>query len=326
MRRHLSKTRVPTRPEPHREPGPEPSPEPGPEPLGSAVRVVTDSTACLPGDEGGGEGGGSGGGGVAPVVVPLRVLTPAGERREGVDIAPAEVAERIARGEHLSTSQPAPETFSAVYRDLVADGARAIVSVHLSGDISGTVGAAAHAGQRAMVPVRAVDSRTTAMALGFAALEAAACAAAGADVEHVVARAREVAAASRCLFLVDSLDHLRRGGRLSAGAAALGTALGVKPILEITDGRVTLVQRVRTRAGALDRMLTLAAGHAAGMDRPAVAVHHLGAPERAAAAADRLAAELHVTPVVTPVSAVLGTHAGPGALAVVVTELSGHTH
>ncbi len=281
------------------------------------MRVVTDSTACLP-DVDAGE--------AVPVIVPLRVLTPDGERREGDDITPAEVAARIMRGEHLSTSQPAPETFSAVYRDLAADGAQAIVSVHLSGEISGTVGAAAHAGQRAMVPVRAVDSRTTAMALGFAALEAASCAAAGADVEHVVARARQVAASSRCLFLVDSLDHLRRGGRLSAGAAALGTALGVKPILEIVDGRVSLVQRVRTRAGALDRMLALAAGHAAGMNRAGVAVHHLGAPERAAAVAERLAAQLPVTPVVTPVSAVLGTHAGPGALAVVVSELGGHAH
>ncbi|ACZ31234.1 degV family protein [Xylanimonas cellulosilytica DSM 15894] len=282
------------------------------------MRVVTDSTACLPDavdDD------------ASPVVVvPLRVLTPDGDRREGVDITPAEVAERIAAGQRLTTSQPAPEDFADVYRDLAADGAGAIVSVHLSGDVSGTVGAAAHAGQRAMVPVRVVDSRTAAMALGFAALAAAECPAHGADAEHVAARAREVAASSRCLFLVDSLDHLRRGGRLSAGAAALGAALGVRPILEIVDGRVSLVQRVRTRAAALDRMLAIAAEHAAGMERPGVAVHHLGAAERAEAAAGRLAETLGVVPVVTPVSAVLGTHAGPGALAVVVAELGAHAH
>ncbi|QAY71507.1 DegV family protein [Xylanimonas protaetiae] len=300
-----------------------PKPRPRPRPVTPAdaarpaVRVVTDSTACLP------EAGAADGG---PVVVPLQVLTPDGTRREGVDITPAEVARRIGAGQRLTTSQPAPEDFADVYRGLAAEGARAIVSVHLSGDVSGTVTAAAHAGQRAMVPVRAVDSRTAAMALGFAALAASSCAQAGADAVHVAARAREVAASSRCLFLVDSLDHLRRGGRLSAGAAALGAALGVRPILEIVDGQVTLVQRVRTRAAALDRMLALAVAHAATMERPGVAVHHLGAPERAAAAAGRLAEVLNVTPVVTPVSAVLGTHAGPGALAVVVAELGRHEH
>ena len=284
---------------------------------GPAVRVVTDSTACLPEDAGGVAG---------PAVVPLQVLTPDGERREGVDITPTEVAERIGSGQRLTTSQPSPEDFAGVFRDLVADGAHAIVAVHLSGHVSGTVAAAANAGQRAMVPVRTVDSETAAMALGFAALEAASCAADGMDAEHVAARAREVAASSRCLFLVDSLDHLRRGGRLSAGAAALGTALGVRPILEITGGQVSLLQRVRTRAAALDRMLALAVDHAAGMERPGVAVHHLGAPDRAEAAAARLAQALGVTPVVTPVSAVLGTHAGPGALAVVVAELGKHQH
>lgn len=283
-----------------------------------AVRVVTDTTACLPAPASAGP--------AAPVVVPLRVLTPDGELREGVDVTPAQVAARIAAGQRLTTSQPSPEDFADSYRAIAQEGAAAIVSVHLSGALSGTVEAAAHAGQRAMLPVRAVDSHTVAMALGFAAQQAAACAAAGSDAEHVAARASAVAASSRTLFLVDSLDHLRRGGRLSAGAAALGTALGVRPILEITDGQIRLVQRVRTRAAALERLLALAAEHAAGMERPGVAVHHLGAPDRAAAAAARLTELLGVSPVVTPVSAVLGAHAGPGAVAVVVAELGGHSH
>ncbi|QAY63073.1 DegV family protein [Xylanimonas allomyrinae] len=287
-----------------------------------AVRVVTDSTACLPHHPGvSPDGAGSG-----PVVVPLRVMTPDGELREGVDITPAQVAERIGAGQRLTTSQPSPEDFAAAYRALAQDGARAIVSVHLSGALSGTVAGAGHAGQRAMLAVRAVDSRAVAMALGFAAQAAAQCAAAGADAEHVAARAAAVAASSRTLFLVDSLDHLRRGGRLSAGAAALGTALGVRPILEIDDGAVRLVQRVRTRAAALERMLALAVEHADGMQRVGVAVHHLGAPERAADVASRLRERLDATPVVTPVSAVLGTHAGPGAVAVVVADLGGHSH
>jgi fatty acid kinase fatty acid binding subunit len=248
------------------------------------------------------------------------------ELREGVDVAPDEVAERIAQGERLTTSQPSPEDFARVYRDLAAGGARAVVSVHLSGDLSGTVRAAEHAGQRAMVRVRAVDSRTVAMALGFAATEAARCAAAGHDAEHVAGRAVEVASSSETLFLVDSLEHLRRGGRLSGPAAALGTALGVRPLLGMRDGRIELVQRVRTRKGATDRLVGLAVRRAEACRRAGVAVHHLGAPERAAAVAEALRTRLGLEPFVTPVSAVLGAHAGPGALAVVVAELGGHEH
>lgn len=281
------------------------------------VRVVTDSTACLPP---------AAPGVPAPLVVPLRVLAPDGEHREGLDLAPADVAERIEAGERLTTSQPPPEDLAAAYRDAARTGARAIVAVHLSGALSGTVDAAVRAGQRAMLPVRVVDSRTVAMGLGFAAQAAAACAAAGAGAAHVADRAAQVAGSGRTLFLVDSLDHLRRGGRLSAGAAALGTALGVRPLLEVRDGRIQTVQRVRTRAAAVDRLVALAVAHAAGCAAPAVAVHHLGAEDRAQAVAARLAAELGVTPVVTPVGAVLGAHAGPGALAVVVADLGGHAH
>jgi DegV family protein with EDD domain len=284
-----------------------------------AVRVVTDSTACLPdvvtfgtADD--------------PVVVPLRVLAGDEQLREGVDVTPDEVAARIAAGERLTTSQPAPADFAAAYRALADGGARAVVSVHLSGLLSGTVQAAGHAGQRAMVPVRPVDSGTVGMALGFAAREAAHCATAGYDADHVVARARAVAASSRTLFLVDSLDHLRRGGRLSAPAAALGTALGVRPILEIRAGRIELAQRVRTRRAAVDRLVEAAVEHASPMARPGLAVHHLGAEDRAAEAAATLRGRLGVDPVVTPVSAVLGAHVGPGALAVAVVDLGGHEH
>ncbi|MFD6175804.1 MULTISPECIES: DegV family protein [unclassified Isoptericola] len=280
-----------------------------------AVRVVTDSTACLPAGVVGAD---------TPVVVPLRVVAGEESWREGVDITPEEVAARIAAGERLSTSQPAPAEFAAVYRDLAADGARAVVGVHLSGDLSGTVRVAASAGQRSMIPVQAIDSRTVAMALGFAAREAARCAAAGHDAATVAARARQVAASSTTIFLVDSLDHLRRGGRLSAPAAALGTALGVRPILAVRDGRLEMAQRVRTRRAATDRLVELALRRAETCEEPGVAVHHLGVPDRAAELAARLRDGCGAEPVVTPVSAVLGAHAGPGALAVVVTELSGH--
>ncbi|WP_277211561.1 DegV family protein [Isoptericola croceus] len=292
----------------------------------AAVRVVTDSTACLPMPGDPGRAALWDGLDHGPLVVPLHVVTEGGSLREGIDVRPQDVAARIADGERLTTSQPSTAEFSEVYRELVADGASSVVSVHLSGELSGTFASAERAGLRAMVPVRAVDSRTAAMALGFAAVEAARCAAAGCDTEHVAQRAGEVAASAEAVFLVDSLDHLRRGGRLSAPAAALGTALGVRPILGVRKGRVELVLRVRTRSAALSRLVTIAVERARRATRPAVAVHHLGAPERAAEVAAQLVDRIGVRPVVTPVSAVLGAHVGPGALAVMVVDRGVHVH
>lgn len=297
-----------------------------PMPDSPAVRVVTDSTACLPAVDDATYAELWDAPGHGPLVVPLHVVTAGGSLREGVDVTPQDVAARIGAGESLTTSQPSTTELADAYRDLVADGAGSVVSVHLSADLSGTFASAQRAGQRSMVPVRAVDSRTAAMALGFAAVEAARCAAAGCDTEHVARRAADVAASAEAVFLVDSLEHLRRGGRLSAPAAALGAALGVRPILGLRDGRVELVQRVRTRKAATARLVEIAVGRARAATRPAVAVHHLGAPERAAEVAAVLAERLGVRPVVTPVSAVLGAHVGPGALAVMVVDRGGHVH
>jgi DegV family protein with EDD domain len=284
-------------------------------PAPQEVRVVTDSTASLPTGLSGG-----------PVVVPLRVLVGDEVYAEGEDVTPERLAELVAGGAQMTTSQPPPEAFAAVYRSLGDEGARSIVSVHLSGALSGTVGSAGTAAARSPLQVRAVDSRTSAAGLGFAARAAAECAAAGADTAHVAARAIEVAGTAHALFVVDTLEHMRRGGRLSGPAAALGTVLGVKPILKLSDGAVELSQRVRTRAVGAERLLEQAAGFVAEATRPVVAVHHFGAHDRALALAGRLHTRTRVDVEVTPLSAVLGVHVGPGTLAVVVADLGDHAH
>ncbi|MFD6444232.1 DegV family protein [Promicromonospora sp. NPDC060204] len=284
-------------------------------PAPQEVRVVTDSTACLPAGSTGG-----------PVVVPLRVLVGDEAYAEGEDITPDRLAELVAEGEQVTTSQPSPETFAAVYRTLGEQGVRSVVSVHLSGALSGTVGSAGTAAARSPLQVRAVDSRTAAAGLGFAARAAAECAAAGADATHVATRAMEVAATAHAVFVVDTLEHLRRGGRLSGPAAALGTVLGVKPILRLSDGAIELAQRVRTRAAGAERLLEQAAAFVAEAERPVVAVHHFGAHDRALALAGRLHTRTRADVEVTPLSAVLGVHVGPGTLAVVVADLGDHAH
>uniref|UniRef100_UPI000848461F PfkB family carbohydrate kinase n=1 Tax=Cellulosimicrobium cellulans TaxID=1710 RepID=UPI000848461F len=152
-----------------------------------------------------------------------------------------------------------------------------------------------------------VDSRTVAMGLGFAARAAADAALDGADVDAVARRALAVADSGRAVFLVDSLDHLRRGGRLSAASAALGTVLGVRPLLAVRDGRIQVVQKVRTRAAAVDRLVTVAAESAGRRREPVLAVHHLGDDDGARLLRGSLAGAGVGTDAVRTVAAASGT-------------------
>ena len=278
-----------------------------------SVAVVTDSTAYLP--AGLAERVGVG-------VVPLHVVLGRRTGIEGVQVAPDEVARALReRRVEVRTSRPTPAELVRAYR---ASGARDVVSVHLSGALSGTVDAAALAAREVAaegITVRVVDARTIAMGLGFAVLAAAEAARAGRTAEQVEERARSVAQGARLLFYVDTLEHLRRGGRIGAAAALLGTALAVKPLLHVVDGAIAPLERVRTSTRAVARMLDLAVEEAAG-EQVDVAVHHLAAPERADQLAEQLRGRvaglrsLHVS----EVGAVVGAHVGPGLLGVVVSR------
>src|ERR671928_1240813 len=205
------------------------------------VAVVTDSTAYLPTEAVERYG---------IEVVPLYVVLAGRSGEEGRDIGPADVARTLSvRGQHVSTSRPTPGDFVAAYRRCLASGADQLVSVHLSAELSGTWDAARlAAAQVGEHVVRVIDSRSTAMGTGFAVLAAARAAAEGADVGAVADAARETAAATRTLFVVDTLEHLRRGGRIGAAAAVFGTALAVKPVLHVEDGMVVPLEKVRTSA------------------------------------------------------------------------------
>lgn len=275
------------------------------------VRVVTDSTCALPAALVAAEG---------LTVVPLHVVVDGTEHLEGVDVDDETIAGAVAAEARVTTSQPAPAAFARVYDRLAADGAAGIVSVHLSGELSGTVHTAAAAATAAPVPVRVVDSRSAATGTGLAALVASRAAAAGAGLREVEQVALRVASSATTLFLVGSLDHLRRGGRLTRAAAAVGNVLGMRPLLTLRDGRIEVLAKVRTRAAATDRLVEIAREAAGRVRRPLVAVHHLDTPDEAAALAERLADVAAETVVVGPVGAVLGAHVGPGVLAVVVVD------
>lgn len=276
-----------------------------------SVAVVTDSTAHLP--EGFAERH-------AVRVVPLHVLVDGVVSLDGVETGPAAVAEAMSQRKIVTTSRPTPTEFVKEFRAALAEGADSIVSVHLSRELSGTWEAAVLAAQEVGPDrVRVVDSRTTAMGLGFAALHAAAAASEGADAAEVEAAAVTAAGCSSTLFVVETLDHLRRGGRIGPAAALLGTALAVKPVLHMSDGRILPLEKVRTMNRALARLVELAA-KAAEDDDVELAVHHLASPERAVELANRLeeAVPRSAGCVVSELGAVIGAHTGPGVLGVVV--------
>ena len=218
-----------------------------------------------------------------------------------------------------TTSQPSIGDFLAVYQPLVEEG-RDVVSVHISGGISGTVESARQAATdlRARKPQRRIEVIDTQSACGIIALTAmagAAAARAGGDIDAVTARVRSAVDIAKIWFAVDTLEFLRRGGRIGTAQAWLGGALKIKPILTV-DGEITPIERVRTSGRAFERMVDfLRARHADGCD--AWVVQHIQARDQADALADRGREIFGKDPVfVGEIGPVIGTHVGPGLLGV----------
>ncbi len=280
----------------------------------SGTVIVTDSTASLPAELARARG---------IRVVPLQVVIGARVLDEGPDGATPEVVAQALRDfVPVSTSRPAPALFADLYRSLESEGVEEIVSIHLSGEMSGTFESAQLAALEVDLPVHVVDSGQVGIATGFAALSAADVLEAGGTAQQAAEAALARGEAATSLFYVDTLEYLRRGGRIGAAAAILGSALSVKPLLEIADGKVAPRERVRTASRALSRLAELAV-EAAG-DRPVdVCVSHLASPERAgelaATLTERLAEGLEGREVMCgELGAVLGAHVGPGMVAVCV--------
>ncbi|MFJ3765126.1 DegV family protein [Streptomyces sp. NPDC090082] len=275
------------------------------------VAIVTDSTAYLPRQTRERH---------AITTVPLTVVIGDRALEEGTEISAQALAEALQKRRPVTTSRPSPEVFAEAYREAAAAGARGVVSLHLSAEVSGTYDAAVLAAKDAPVPVRVVDTRMVGMALGFCALAAAQVAEADGSLDEAVAAAEKRASGTSAYFYVDTLDYLRRGGRIGAAQALLGSALAVKPLLELDGGRIELREKVRTASKAIARLEEIAVERV-GSGSVDIAVHHLSAPERAAALADRLRERLPGVEQlqVSEVGAVIGAHTGPGLLAVVVS-------
>ncbi len=275
-----------------------------------AIRIVTDSTADLPAEVAESLG---------ITVVPLYVHFGDEQLRDGVDISSEEFFERLQRESRTpTTSQPPAGAFRDVYRNLAADGSE-IVSIHVSSKLSGTF-ASAQQGAAGLegTEVRVVDSGAASMALGMAAIAAVEAAGRGASIDGVVAAAEDLLGRAHMLVIFDTLEYLRRGGRIGRGMELIGTLARLKPIATIRDGEVAAAGRVRTKNKAVEEVLRRFA-ELRPLERAGIV--HATTPDECDYVAERLrglAPEIPITQ--SRIGPVLGVHAGPGVLgATVVT-------
>jgi DegV family protein with EDD domain len=280
--------------------------------MSARVGIVTDSTACLDPADAEREG---------IVVVPLKVVIGEETFVEGCGLTGDRIAEALRAKLQVSTSRPTPDEFLEVYENLATDGCSEIVSVHLSSKVSGTLDSALVAAKRSPAPVTVVDSTSIGLAVGFAAGRAARARDAGGLASSMAAAARSAGESSTSLLYVDTLEYLRRGGRVTTVGAFIGSALAVKPILAVRGGEVVPLERVRTTSKAMARLeaLTIHACHEAenGFD---IGIQHLAAQEAAESFAERLATALGRERLpVDEISAVIGAHVGPGTISVSLT-------
>ena len=252
-------------------------------------------------------------------VIPLLVNWGGESLRDNVDITADQFYARLQREKEMpTTSQPSPGDFLEIYKK-VAETADSIVCVTISSELSGTYASAIAA--RDMMddfPIEVVDSKSTIMGLGFTTLAAAEAIAAGADHKEAAAKARELVPRMRLLFVVDTLEFLHRGGRIGGASRYVGTLLSIKPILTLADGKVEPLDKVRTKKKALAKMLSIAENDLRGQTNFRIAVQNAAAPAEGNRIANEVKKKFGLSDVIqSDISPVIGTHVGPGSIAVV---------
>ncbi len=249
-------------------------------------------------------------------VIPLHVNWSGQSLRDNVDITAGEFYQRLVQAKDMpTTSQPSAGEFFDFYSE-VAKTAESIVSVHISSELSGTIASANAAAQMMEgFPIEIVDSRSASMGLGFMALAASRAAAAGADHKAAADAARALVDKMNLVFVVDTLEFLHRGGRIGGAQRLLGSMLSIKPLLQLDNGRIEPLDKVRTKRKAVQRLLEIAKERSGSGGKLHFAVLNSVAQAEAESFAGEVKdalgpVELHVV----GLSPVIGTHIGPGAI------------
>ncbi len=268
------------------------------------LRIVADSTCDLPDD-------------VIREhripIVPVLISAHAHEYRDGIDLSRREFYEQLPGMKPAPvTAAPSPETFRGAYELLAAEGATQVLSIHMSHKLSAVVDVARlGAKETSGVPVTVFDSRQLSLGTGFQVLAAAEAAAAGCSLQEVLLKLEAQIARTHVFAALDTLEYIRRGGRMNGAISALGDLLQIKPLLKMHDG-TPAAERVRTRLAAMKRLHELLAQHA---PYEKVALLHAGAPERAQAMLEKVRSLLPPGDVwVQEINPVLGAHLGPGVI------------
>ena len=276
---------------------------------GPRVGVVTDSSADL-GSIAAAEG---------IVVVPLTVRFGGEEYRDGVDLSEEQFYQKLATSASTPvTAQPPPAAFAAAYAQLIDEGAEAIVSIHISSSLSGTVNAA-RLGAAEVAPDRIaiIDSRTATAAMGLLAIDAARRARSGESWQSIAGAIEAEIPKVELYATIPSLTYLARGGRIGNLAGLVGNVLKIVPILTLHDGAIGEFAKVRTFARAVDQMIEIVTTKLRDAAGVRMAVIHSMAPELAKSVSERLRAAVRATDVfICGVGPTVGTHAGPGAVGV----------
>lgn len=271
------------------------------------VAIVTDSTAYIPKDL------------VEQyhITVAPQILVWGNETfRDGIDIQPEEFYNRLRKASTMpTTSQVSIASFQQIFRQLLDEGCE-VLAILISKLLSGTIDSAVQARDLLPgAPIEIVDSKTTAMAMGFQVLAAARAAQEGASLAECKALAEKASQHVGVIFAVDTLEFLHRGGRIGGGARFLGTALNIKPILEVRGGKVEAVERVRTRSKSLQRVVEMVGERIAGKQPVRLATLHANAPDDARQILELANQRFNpVESIFSEVSPVVGTHAGPGTV------------
>ena len=275
----------------------------------SKVAIVTDSTAYLPDDllkQ------------YSITVTPQILIWGDETFQDGVDIQPNEFYRKLETAKTMpTTSQVAIVTMKAAFEKILASGYD-VLGIFISAKLSGTMQSALQA--KEMLPkagskIVVLDSNSTSMAMGFHVLTAARAAQAGASLAECQKLAEQARQHTGVFFVVDTLEFLRRGGRIGGAQAMLGSALNLKPLLELRDGRIESIEKVRAKGKAINRMIELIIERTAGRDPIRLATLHANAEAEAKSALETAAAQLNpIEQILACVSPVIGSHAGPGTV------------
>lgn len=249
-------------------------------------------------------------------VVPLRITIGGQEFLEGVNISPPRIVAALMSGETVTVREPTAEDMAVAYARLADEGVRGIVSVHLSHRMHDAAGSAREAATSSRVPVRVMDSGTVAMAQGFVALAAAAVALHGRDLHAVETAAAATMVGSRLMFTVATMDYLHKDGRVPRVVKSLSNVTGMRPLLLVVDGKVTMVERVRGTEAARARVHEEMEEYRASLRRPASAVALVGGGSE-----DGLQIEGPGAVAGATAGASLTAHAGPGTYVVAVAPM-----